>query len=505
MTEYEIPSGDELDGVFAEADARYRRIRVGAYRARMAGATHGELEVQFREQGRELLRQLYQDTLDLGAMCERRRVPAPAGADGVVRTRLEKDHRRALTTVFGPVTVTRMAYRAPGAPNLHPADRELNLPGGLYSHELARLVAREAARGSFDETVAAVERATGVAVGKRQVVELARGAAVDVAAFYDRPRPEVAPAGRVLVLQFDGKGVVMRPEALRPGTAKAAAVASQRLATRLSPGEKNGRKRMAEIAVVTDVTPVARTVEDILPHAHRPADQARKAPRTSGKWLAASLVADIPAVVTAGFAEAERRDPRHQRTRVVLVDGNNSQLEAIQAEAARRGVTTHILVDFVHVIEYIWKAAWSFFETGDPDVEEWVAEQGRLVLAGHAREVAAGIRERADYNGYNTTERKGADTAARYLDAKADWLDYPTFLANGWPIATGIVEGAVRHLVCDRMDITGARWGLEGAEAILQLRAVVTNGDFDAYWDYHLEQEHHRNHHRKFAHGNPPT
>ena len=102
-------------------------------------------------------------------------------------------------------------------------------------------------------------------------------------------------------------------------------------------------------------------------------------------------------------------------------------------------------------------------------------------------------------------ERKGADTAANYLDAKAPYLTYDHALPKGWPIATGIVEGAARHLVRDRMDITGARWGLDGAEAILLLRAVITNGDFDDYWAYHLEQEQHRNHHSKYADGRAPT
>jgi hypothetical protein len=73
-------------------------------------------------------------------------------------------------------------------------------------------------------------------------------------------------------------------------------------------------------------------------------------------------------------------------------------------------------------------------------------------------------------------------------------MDYPTALANGWPIATGVIEGACRHLVKDRMDVTGARWGVDGAEAILKLRSLISNGDFDTYWTYHLHQEQQRVH-----------
>jgi hypothetical protein len=91
-------------------------------------------------------------------------------------------------------------------------------------------------------------------------------------------------------------------------------------------------------------------------------------------------------------------------------------------------------------------------------------------------------------------ERAGADEAADYLTGKKPYLNYATALRQGWPIATGVIEGACRHLVKDRMDITGARWGLPGAEAILRLRALISNGDFDAYWRFHLQREHDRVH-----------
>jgi hypothetical protein len=488
-------------GAFARSGELFGRLVAGLSGTETVGLAHEGLEVWLEGRGRELLRSLLQDHLDLRAAREARLPEAPAGADGVARTRVEKAHRRALSTVFGRVTVTRLAYRAPGSSNLHPADGALNLPAGLHSHGLRRLVALEAARGSFDDAVAAVERATGVAVGKRQLVELARTAAADVPGFYADPLLGPAPDGLLLVLQFDGKGVVMRPDGLRPATAKAAA-AGRKLSTRLSPGEKNGRKRMAELAAVHDAVPVVRTPDDVLPP---PGADGEDGPKATGKWLTASVVDDIATVVAAGFDEAERRDPTHARTWVVLVDGNQAQLDAVAAEAKRRGVTAHVVIDFIHVLEYLWKAGWSFFETGDPDAEQWVTDKARLVLEGKARQVATGIRRRATANHYDARERKGADTCADYLDAKAGHLDYATALANGWPIATGVIEGACRHLVKDRMDITGARWGLDGAEAVLTLRALIANGDFDDYWKYHLTQERRRNHDSQyFGNHGPP-
>jgi len=114
--------------------------------------------------------------------------------------------------------------------------------------------------------------------------------------------------------------------------------------------------------------------------------------------------------------------------------------------------------------------------------------------------VAGAIRRAATIAGLDQTQRAGADACAIYLTNKARHLDYPTALTNGWPIATGVIEGACRHLVKDRMDLTGARWGLPGAEAILKLRAIASNGDFDDYWAYHLAQERHRVHESRYAH-----
>jgi hypothetical protein len=141
-----------------------------------------------------------------------------------------------------------------------------------------------------------------------------------------------------------------------------------------------------------------------------------------------------------------------------------------------------------------WKAAWTFFYPGDSDAEAWVADHARTVLAGRAVDAAATIRHQADAAGFRGSERTGADEAVAYLSRKAPHLDYATALANGWQIATGIIEGAARFLIKDRMDITGARWTTAGAEAVLRLRAVIANGDFDEYWQWHQQQELRRNH-----------
>ena len=176
----------------------------------------------------------------------------------------------------------------------------------------------------------------------------------------------------------------------------------------------------------------------------------------------------------------------------MLVDGACHQLDLIRAEAARRGVTISIVIDLIHVLEYLWKAAWSLHPAGDPAAEDWVAVKALAILSGDSARVAADITTETEAAGLTAGQRRSADTCVHYLTSKHPFLRYDEALAAGWPIATGVIEGACRHLIGDRLDITGARWGLDSAEAILTLRAVISNGDFDEYWRFHLAREHQR-------------
>jgi len=164
------PDADGGVGGFTASRERFEEVLAFLDGAQAAAASHGELEDRLQVQSRELFRQLYQDHLDLRA--QRETPVAVLGADGIARSRVETDHTRALSTVFGQVQVRRIAYRTPGRPNLHPADAALNLPAERHSHGLRRLAAVETTRGSFDDAVTGIEQATGQRLGKRQVEQL---------------------------------------------------------------------------------------------------------------------------------------------------------------------------------------------------------------------------------------------------------------------------------------------------------------------------------------------
>ncbi|MBG0814646.1 ISKra4 family transposase [Planomonospora sp. ID82291] len=473
-----------------------------------AALTHDVLEEMLVQQGRELLRLLLQAHLDLRAERERRAAvrsrhdagAAVAGTDGVARRRLETGHHRLLSTLVGTVTVTRCAWRAAGAPNVYPADAALSLPAGRHSQGLARLAVCEAVRGSFDAAKAAIVSRCGPVIGKRQLEEAVVAGAADIDAFYARRIVLPRTPEELLVISVDGKGVVMRPEGLRSDTRKAAERRRRTFRTRLASGEKPCRKRMATLGVVYDAAPAPRRPHDVIavPGGRSGDRPARPGPKARGKWLCASVSADPGEVIAKVFDQAEARDPLHARTWVVLIDGARHQMDLIHTEAGRRGVRINVVIDVIHVLEYLWKAAWCLHAGGDPAAEDWVATHALSVLAGRVEDAAAVIDAQATTAGLARDRRGGVDAAIRYLRGNAAFLRYDEALAAGWPIATGVIEGACRHLVNDRLDITGARWGLAGAEAILTLRAVIANGDFDAYWRFHLAQDHRRVHQARY-------
>jgi hypothetical protein len=505
-----------LDGLAASADAvlaglgplavMLARVAVEAGRA----VTLDAMEQLAAGRGRELLRQVLQLGLDRQAAAEVR-LPQVSGADGVTRTRAERGHARAVVTTLGEVRVRRIAYRAgvKGVPSLFPRDAVLNLPPCRYSWRLQYLAVMSARDGAYELAREFVQAATGITVGKRQLEEIAAAAAADVAGFYAVPARQPGepgggpgqsdgdPAPGPLALSADGKGVAMRPGSRRKRT-KAPGTRVKRFQNRPGIGEK-GHKRIAEVTCVFDVTPQPRTPEQVMASRHGGdggTGTGKPAPQAVNRRYRVDIDADRSASVSWLFDEAARRDPGHARDWIALVDGDNHQIRLIESEAAARGITSLvILIDLIHVLEYLRKAAWAFHQPRDPAIETWTITQALDILHGRAAEVTARIARLAeDHPPQHTEHAKNIRKVLSYLQAKQPYLNYPRALAAGWPVATGIIEGACRHLVSDRMGITGARWSTHGAQAILWLRVIHANHDHDTYWHHHLQQEHQRNH-----------
>ena len=461
--------------------------------------THSELERELEKKGRELMRKLLQEHLDNRSpgRCDD---PPVLGADGVVRSRVRLQQRE-LETVFGTVSIQRAGYGQQGVKSQHPLDAELNLPKERYSLEMRRRVAEEAAKSFFDETLESIAKNTGGHVPKRQVEELVMRAAQDFDAFYQTRQAlpgEDQGAGSVLAISVDGKGVTMRTQDLREQTRKAAAARAHKMNTRLSKGEKKNAKRMATVAAAYTIAPFVRTAEELIGDSRSPRPGPPR-PRPEQKRVWASLEKTPEEIIKELLQEARYRDPDDEKSWVALVDGNKSQISILKRLAKKNGLDLTIIVDLIHVIEYLWDAARVFHPDPGAQLENWVRYRLLEILRGKAGLMAGGMRRSATLRGFSAKAREPVDACARYLSNHSPYLRYDRYLAKGLPVATGVIEGACRHLVKDRMAVTGARWSLNGAEAVLRLRALRSSRDFDEYWTFHETREYERNHQAQYA------
>jgi hypothetical protein len=446
---------------------------------------HGEREKAIGDEGRELQRRLLQATFDIDAAREQRAEDVTSAA-GIRHGIVEAGHGRGVTSVFGPVRATRLAYRSRREPNLYPADARAVLPGDPYSLGMRALAAFHLAAGGFGQAQEVIEARTGATVGRAQLTGLAEDLAEWTDDFYQQRSRDAEeddqPDTDVIMMQGDGKGIAMRPE--------------HRKSAGKEDGTRPGIKKMAEIVAVADFTPAARQPEDIAaPPARR---QAHPGPKARGKWVSASVTESIEDMIAAAFDEADRRDPQRVRQRVFLADGSKQQITAIEAQAAERGLKVPVLIDYIHVSGYLGKAAAALHPGNPAAAGQWADGQLLRVLHGRAKAVAATLASVAAKTRANPRTRHldltGMDKAVTYLTSNHAHMKYDKALAKGWPIATGMIEGACRFVIEDRFGITGARWTPDGAEVILKLRAVVVNGDLDDYMRYYKERyraEHH--------------
>jgi hypothetical protein len=492
------PCPEPGNAAYAASRALFDALITRLSDPRMAEEPEHAVEEFIAGTGRDVLRRALQDHLDARAAAERR-LAEVTGADEVTRRRAEPGHTRLLSTTLGRVEVTRIAYRHPGVSNLHPADARFALPAGRYSFPLQEAAVHESVTGALRQARDGLDRILGARVGTRQLMQITTDAAQDVRDFYCQhpvPAPATCPgeAGprNLLVLSIDATGVNMIDSGLRESP-PIRDDGPQPPSAQLSVRERTGRTRMAVVTAVYDAAPAARGPADVMPTGAAERAVRRPGPKAVNRRVDASIVDSTAPMTTRRFDHAQQRDPQHLRRWIVLVDGNNHQIDRINAEAHTHGVRINLILDFVHVLEYLWKAAEDLYPT-QPRRAVFVARTARDLLEHHPARVIADLRSL-----YDTVTATGNSTprlkrCIDYLTAKQPYLIYRIALIMGWPIATGVIEGACRYLVKDRLAITGARWSLPGAEAVLLLRAMITNGDFPAYWKFHLHQEHQRTH-----------
>jgi hypothetical protein len=398
-----------------------------------------------------------------------------------------RDRRRTTHySVFGKLAFYRHAFTAPGQPVVCPLDAALSLPARCYSDLLREWMSYGTTDESYRESQTVLERILGRPLSLQALETTVAEAAVDVAAFYERPPDPAAPpsAGTILVAQADGKGVPLVPDTPSPRPVR----------------RGKGRPPATKEAIVTalyTIAPYHRTPQDVVAALLREADQLTPAtrPQPIAKEVRATLDGKGPALTRLAERAAQREHPAIQH-RVALTDG----AEALQAQMTAHLPGYTLVLDLIHASEYLWDAANALLGERHPERTAWMRRHLAPLLAGQGATVIAALEHAAVDPTLPAAPRQALLRAAGYYRRNLPYMRYDEYLARGWPIGTGVVEGACGHLVKDRMQQAGMRWTQPGAQALLDLRAVRLNGDWDAYWRFHRE----RQHARRYRTASPP-
>jgi hypothetical protein len=382
-------------------------------------------------------------------------------------------------SVFGKLSFARHYFYHTDAGGLCPLDASLSLPSRCYSDLLRDFLAYDSSDGAYRETSITIERILGFSLSIQSLERIVADDACDVAAFYDQ-LPETAaptPHSSILVAQADGKGVpmVQPPVATTP--------------LRLGKGQKRTKKKEACVTALYTIAPYVRTPQEVLAallHEQRPADPAQR-PRPIHKELRASL--DGKAVAVRSLAERARlRDRANVQERVALTDG----AESLQEQMRMHLPSYTLVLDIIHATEYLWDSATALVGETSPERSAWVRRHLECILAGQTATVIAALAQEADQPERTATQVATLRKTIGYYQRNLPYMRYDDYLARGWPIGTGVVEGACGHVVKDRMEQAGMRWTKAGAQAMLDLRAVRLNNDWDAYWEFHRHKQHER-------------
>lgn len=393
---------------------------------------------------------------------------------------------RTYGSLFGAVPVARPYFYAHGAGSAVPVDALLSLPAGKCSDVVREWTEELAVDRAYHRAGTVLRRFLDLGVSTRVVQAQVREDAALVPAYYaQQPPPDPRTEEPLLVLQADGKGVPI----LRPAVAATA---------RLGKGEKLGGKKEAILTGLYTIAPAVRTPEAVVaslfkqPSTDPPAPSA---PRTGPqhKRLYATLAGKDAALAEVASQVSERDGP-HIRQRLALTDGCLALQERVQA----RFPQFTLILDCIHMVEYLWKAANARLGERHPRRTAWVQARALQVLSGQGARVSAELAQMAQVPTRSRRAAKTLQQVAAYLARNLPYMHYDHYLAQGWPIATGVIEGACRHLVKDRCELSGMRWTIDGAEALLALRCVYDNGDWDAFHAFRRQQRHRQLYHTPF-------
>lgn len=403
-----------------------------------------------------------------------------------VLPRLDQPRRRPYLSIFGAVEIDRVGY---GHDRLDaaPLDARLHLPRRQYSYLFQQWLGSFVVDDAHAEAIKKLQTILGLEISVKASEDLNREQGSDVEPFQNHlSTPEAAQEGPILVVTADCKGVPLVRKALPPE--KTTDTPLPALANpRRGKGEKANKKKMAAVGAVYTIEPFVRTADEVIDEVMRE-KAAKRRPKPAHKRVRAELLVGKVALFLWLADEVVRRNPTATKPLIFLSDGERA-LHDRQGEYLPEDVIC--ILDLFHVMERLWKAAWCVFDeaTQKREAHQWVEKELRMLLGGKVSSVVGGLRQMRTKRNLKGARRKTIDEVAGYFERNRARMKYDEYLAAGYPIGSGVVEGACRHLVKDRMERAGMRWHPDGAQAMLNLRATYLNEEWDSFWCYHVELE----------------
>ena len=440
----------------------------------------------------EVERELFRRQLALG-LCLLEEFVSRAG-NGDEGKRVEKEDRslqrlgqrtRRYVSVFGELAVKRFVYAQREGQKIEyvPTDARLGLPQRDFSYVLEDWLGRLSIKESFQEAITSLESLLSLSPSTASAERMNQKMAEHAETFrMQQPPPQPDEEGEILVATSDGKGVPMR----RP--------LEERIAgRRRSKGEKANKKRMAYVGAVYSIDRFRRTPDDVIDELLRQARrQDRPVPQNKRVWAEMTRqVEDIECngrttVFGAMHDEVRSRNRRGRKPVVCLLDGERALWDAKREWFGEDVVG---ILDLFHVMERLWNAAYCFHRERSSEAEQFVTQRLRMLLEGKVGAMIGGLRRMQTRRRLTGERARSLSAVIGYLENNRAHMKYDEYLAAGYPIGSGVAEGACRHVVKDRMEQTGMRWTVQGAQAMLHLRSIYLNGDWDSFLQHRIEAE----------------
>ena len=378
-------------------------------------------------------------------------------------------------SIFGDLSISNAYFWKKGSPGISPIKEELNLPKRHHSYLLQKWSQMICVDDSYDKSRNDLKEILGVDIWSGQMEAINKSASESVDSFYlDRKMNQKDEP--ILAIEVDGKGIVMRKNCKKTPHH-----------VRQKKGEKNGKKKMSTVTSVYGIERNFRDVDDIIRYEtdensrSLAVSESKKKIKPQNKIVRSTLKGKDVAFQNM-VKEVDFQDPECKKERVALMDGE----KALANKTKEYFPDFTIILDIFHVMERLWTLSYFFHKEGSEESLQWVRKYLKMFLSGKVGYAIGGIRQSAKKKGMSTIRIANMEKHLRYFETRKKQMQYDQYLKKGYPIGSGVIEGTCRSLVNDRMELSGMHWSEKGAESMLELRSIKTNGLWTEYWNYHV-------------------